>query len=582
VPPPRPEPAVGSLLRSAAADRIQRAIGFELELQVLLTSGMPLQAPKANEFPVTLEDLEEGKVAPRPQVLQTVHTVVLKDGSTFQWMKDSKDEEKKGTVIRPKNLETDSGRWVLYEVSNEKHRFFDPLLKKEDKVHKGDLLEAVEDHAGGPIHPDRGLSSIVELVTAPRDEFGDEKEFLKPIMAAQTAAADIVKQTSGLSKRIPAASVFPDARGDLYLGFDLDELADAKSSAQMAAAAVQATYAVRLEALPRWLETLAKGPPRTMKDEVRILIAAPESARRVVEGLLHEGLLKEFDPGLYGLLTVLAMYLEGGKSETLGDNPKNYAPLLNRAGIDTFVKQASFFGEEAGRLLADQGGRKQLIALLLDQTKRSAGDNVLVQFNKSPIVGDWLEQVLSGSGDAMRDFSRFGRAKRIPHEDVGPEKERAKAPVFEERQVPGGLFKLRPELIPYERWDRVALEYREQLRTANTPPSSSLAEKSIKLQEEEVKKDDLPDLSGNVNQAKSSTNVSNVKASSSSVEPPKKGDKVVVINKKTGERILGVYIAFAASSSQHAVEVTEIVDKVEKKVKRPYRAADFDVLSSTD
>ena len=87
-----------NLLTPAAAappSRVQRAVGFELELQVLLTSGKPLEPSETLEYPSTVEDLASSRLTRRPQVKETRHTVVLADGrvlsgKSIRWRRPAK------------------------------------------------------------------------------------------------------------------------------------------------------------------------------------------------------------------------------------------------------------------------------------------------------------------------------------------------------------------------------------------------------------------------------------------------------------------------------------------------------------
>ena len=95
-------------------------MGFELELQVLLTSGKPLEPSETLEYPSTVEDLASSRLTRRPQVKETRHTVVLADGRVFEWQVDSMAPAGEG-VIRPVDItEEKPGRWVQKQGGGEK------------------------------------------------------------------------------------------------------------------------------------------------------------------------------------------------------------------------------------------------------------------------------------------------------------------------------------------------------------------------------------------------------------------------------------------------------------------------------
>lgn len=519
-------------VRSAVPrSQVQRAVGFELELQVLLSSGAPLEPSEKGEFPWTREDLKTAKR--RPQVKETRHTVVLGDGGVFEWREDSLAEEGE-TVIRPADVqESGAGRWI-FKREAAGAEYFDPLLKKEESLHQDELLRVVEDHAPGDLITSSTLRSIPEFVTEPRDEFSSPDEFLKPILWAQELTRGILSKTSGLKDRVPAAAVFPQARKDLYLGYDQKDLPQSfggeVQSNQSATAGVQATYAVQPASIPRWLEHLASSP-RTQKVESGVFSVALSAAGKVMK-ILSQELLTEPDPGLAGLVHILCLYLSGGSPEftgKLGDNIKNYAPLLNRAALDTYVKQAGFLGEAGKNLLANH--RSTFIAILMEVNGRGPSEPVITIDPTAPKVGAWLEEVLSGTGDSLRSHGRFGRAKQISHEEVGPEGGRTRAPVFEERQVPAPApDKLREDLVPMDQWVEMALRYQKMLQQANAPVSGGSGASSS--QESGLGLSSLPPLH---------SIIGSQLGSQQEQRSPKKGDQVRY-TPKVGEAVVGIVL----------------------------------------
>lgn len=545
-PPHRTVPPVRQHETAAA---LRRAVGFELELQVLLSSGQAEEAPEeSGAYAFTIEDLRTGAVRPRPQVRNTPHRVVLQGGAIYYWDQASAAKPDGERVIRPANHDPQqSGRWLLDETKHAQP-YFDPLLKKEEKVfQEPDLIEGVEDHTTAQLAP--SLSSILELVTAPRDEFGPEKGFLEPMQRAADITREIVKQTQGLTRLVRARAVFPQARGDLFLGFDKGEFGVTPQQV----ASVQATYAVRLDAIPTLVQHMAK-TARTSEVEGVILRQASAAAGKVMRALLERGSLTRPDEGLSGLVHALCLYLTGGHQEfrgQLGDNPKSYSPLLHRNDFDLWVNQAGFLGPEGVKLLRYAARRSSLIDLLAEANGRERGEPLLTIDKQSPTVGHWLEQVLSGADDPLRSFSRFGRARRIPHEQVGPEGGRSLAPVLEERQVPS-FGKYPSADVPIDQWVLLAQRYREMLQQLNQPKGGNQSGGNVNSNQP------LPTISLNISSPSPSQSVS---------VTPTAGARVILTHREKGTTVDGEYVT--TTGGYYAIKVGGL--------RKPYSVKDYDL-----
>ena len=549
----------GEIHTTDSPTKVRRAVGFELEVQILLSSGRPEKSSDSEQYPFTVEDLQQGRARARPPVsfsgpsgfkVTRFHTVVLGDGSVYEWHPDETAEPDGFKVIAPvaaSEIETSEGkgRWLLGGLGQrEENKFYDPLLTKEEKFYSDTGVDAVEDHASASL--DGRLASIVELVTHPKDEFLETEEFLAPIKRADELTQKIVEKTGTLSRRAPASDVFPGARGDLFLG------SDGKYD-QQASAAVQATYAVQLASYPAWQRNLASSPrepTEESKAESAILSGAADAGDIAVHQVYSQKLLESPDPGFNGLLHVLSLYLTGGReafAKKIGNNIKNYAPLLSRAAISSLVTDGELLGGEARELLKDGEQRSKLIQILLKANLRGAGEPVIWLAGDGPTVGDWLEQVLSGKNDPLRSFGRFGRARLIPPEYVGPSEQRRKAPVFEERQVqnPSGAS----VLVPRGSWEDVALRYKKLLMEANSPVSSSLPTP------QDTSTLSLPSLSDPIGRQLSRP---------PETVAPKKGDRVRLTNKKNSEeKIEG--------------ELVLVSEKYYIIGKKPYEVKNYDV-----
>lgn len=486
----------------------QALFGFELELQVMLSQGPPstesssllklenvgqdIQSAHTKGVfqDYTLEDLKQGKIKLRPQVEKTRHHVVIgKD--IYIWHQDSKAQADDIHVIRPANVsENESGRWhkagtFTGDPEKDEAQYFDPLLKKEEKIFQAteqDPFDVVEDHATRTL--DGLLASIIEFVTVPRDEYDPKGDayILRPITRAQEIAQDITTRTKDFKIRIPAQRIFPGAPPDLYLGANLFRLIG--KSDQTDAASVQATYAVQLASIPALFQDIIKGPKRLEPDEVEVLQNATKAAQAVMIRLALEGIDDRTAPGLRGLLHLLSMYLSGGHPKFVKENSfvqhvniKNYVPLLIRPYLTTLVEQVKpTFSPAASKLLSDKEFvTETLVPLLAQANGRELSEWVFTgdsdKESPPPLIGKWLAGVLLGKEDQIRTRGRFGRAKVLPPEPVGPRGTQQLGVPLEERQVPFQSDAL--GLVPVNQWDTMAEAYLKRLRSYNRPLRSA-------------------------------------------------------------------------------------------------------------
>lgn len=473
---------------SARLGVVQGMFGFEFELHVVLSQGM---APKESEFVATpMEHIQ--KKSGRKKVGTAKDKVVV--GSTiYEWNEESKEEG--GGAIHPEMVEKDEpGRWhkigEFTGKETDEALYFDPLLKKEDKIFKATEshpVNVVEDHASTAL--DARLASIPEFVTEPRDEF-DEKgaEYvLRPVVAAQELAQKIEEQTKNRKIRVPAKTVFPNARPDLYLGInDLGGTNDQKPTAS-----VQATAAVELGQVPEFLRQ-SVNTKEISSDDRRILEGTLSSAGAT----LSELKLDEKDiPGIGALLHLIAQYLTGGAEgyPTSKVNVKNNAPFLIRPALTDLVGHILEKAPQKGmQLLEPTYVQKALIPKILEISKREAEEPVFKTYNPEdgvpPTTQAWLEGLFHSvktsakeeegvdePQDLIRDYSRFGRARKLPLEDVGPTEARKKGVPLEARQVntPGtGATD-----VPIASWMVIAKQYYEMLRGLNSPKEEVIGEK---------------------------------------------------------------------------------------------------------
>jgi len=445
----------GASARSVGDAAIQRKVGFELEINILLSRGGRSDADQVEadagaavrdvEPPlVSKEDLETGAYSdPDTLVSRYGPRMVMFQGKNallgLRWEPTSVVAPPRS--IKPAHLgDHDPGRWVLVPTWNKQPdnngNFFDPHLNKSDKVFEATSatpFDVVEDHVAQPLAGE--LGSIIELVTVPQDETPQRGEtagaararFLRPVERAVETVRAISSATDGLSKRIPAGQVFAGARRDLYLGWN-------GHSNQTLHASLQATFGIELAGVPTMMEDRLKG--FDLLREPGILEKAMTAAAKAAISL---GLDGRHDR-LKGLLHLISMYLVAGSNHYLHlcSLDKNHVPYLIRHGLPS-IRNSGLAPVERELLRQREPAPKQQLSFLelmdapdqgpsiIDEIARAAdrsSSEPLFGFARKQLtVEEWIRAALYGAVDPLMD-DFWGEAKEIAPEEVGPEKHR--------------------------------------------------------------------------------------------------------------------------------------------------------------
>lgn len=495
----------------------QRKVGFEIEVNVLLSKSGPSTAPgaqpEAGELGarlrpgrddraldvVTGEELRKGCYGPSSQLAskygtRTVWATRKDNGKLIALRWDPGTVAVGPGIIRPNDVGAEEpGRWVWIkdwdpETQPNQH-VFDPLLGKSQKVFHataGTPFDVVEDHVPTPLAGE--LGSIIELVTDPREEQVQTGEdpvwvktrFLEPVRRAVETVGAIKSATGSFSKRIPANSIFAGARPDLYLGHD-------GMSGQNDMGSLQATFGIRLGGVRQLMQERAEGG--SMLKEPEILLKAMKAASAASNEL---GWSEQRTPGLCGLLHLVAMYLVAGHLDYkhLCSLDKNHVPFLIRHGLPA-LRAAQLTGAERS-MLAGQRPKEQssseIFSMVFDYrggfgveeeeadlfeiVARAAGrtpSERLFAFSDSNLtVREWLRAVLYEESDPlMKDF--WGEAKEIAPESVGRQRHepgtgeplpREEGAILEQRHVSGGYE-------PPTRWEEIAESFFDKVQRYN-------------------------------------------------------------------------------------------------------------------
>jgi hypothetical protein len=151
--------------------------------------------------------------------------------------------------------------------------------------------------------------------------------------------------------------------------------------------------------------------------------------------------------------------------------------LLIRPYLTTLVEQVKpTFSPAASKLLSNKEFvTDTLVPLLAQENGRKLSEWVFMgdsdKESPPPLIGKWLEDVLLGKEDQIRTRGRFGRAKIIPPEPVGPRNTQQLGVPLEERQVPFRSDVL--GLVPVDQWVEMAKAYLKSLRSYNQPLRSA-------------------------------------------------------------------------------------------------------------
>lgn len=479
---------------------IQRKVGFEVEVNILLSRGGPSQGEEHASEPhfVTGSDLMTGAYSD-PEALDSkygtrmvlVKTKLDNEVVALRWDKTSYAKHDRGTTtIKPTRLREDEpGRWLVIQgwkpTEKPLAQAFDPHLGKSDKVFsKTDdaPYDVVEDHVAQPLASDIG--SILEFVTQPRDEFEQHGEtpedaktrFLAPIRAVRQKVEAIEGDLGGrFTPRVPAARYFPGARSDLYIGWD-------GNSSQTHHGSLQATFGIQLAGVAPMMKERTQG--FDLLKEPGIL----EKAMKAAGSARHElGAESPTYDRLDGFFHLICMYLVAGDSHYLNlcSLDKNHVPYLIRHGLPSIRKAG--LSEAETKLLLDRKPEPQreedkysflsrdwvgesqesIIDVLARAAGRSSGQ-ALFSFKQGQLsVKTWLEAVLYGDADPlMNDF--WGEAKEISPETVGPE--RYEPGTGEPLEVSGAILEQRhaaPGPQAPEQWDVIAESYFNMMRRYN-------------------------------------------------------------------------------------------------------------------
>lgn len=424
---------------------IQRKVGFELELNVILRQGAAAPA-------LSTADLQGERI----DAVHYQHGCVVSvtdNNFIYRWNSVSRAAHSPPDVIQPGAR--DQGRWVRDNTAPRalENELVDPRLDKTDKLFtatNGDPFDVVEDHAADAI--DGITQSIIEIVTDARDEFGPVADFLLPLQRAEVLAANIDAQTNHFQNRIPASRVMPGARSDLHLGTDVKF----GVSTQNTNASVQASFGVQLAGVPRLMQETFDDPhKRNGLHEKDIIDEAMKSSAIAAQTLGWQN-----SPSLVGLLHLAMMYLCGGKRRDILLD-KNHSPFLIRCQLSAAVASC-LTNADAQVLNHSMQTPENVIDVISGASGRNRGQKLFLDKGSSPSVGDWIRGVFAGTGDAMA--AAWGLMRQIAPEDAGPAQ--TQAMVLEERQVCHPEMKV-PVHIARSEWVNVARRYYDQMHAIN-------------------------------------------------------------------------------------------------------------------
>jgi hypothetical protein len=484
--------ATASATAAPSAGPIQRKVGFEVEVNILLSKGgrtrtpstaaeegdagqrlhPPEQAPSSDPEILTQEAVK----ALDPATLESTYgaRMLLVQGKkavlAVRW--DGSSTANTNATLRPNAVDASQpGRWVLIrnwsEDTQANAMFFDPLLDKSAKIFHataGTPFDVVEDHAPQPLAGE--LGSLIELVTDPRDEFGEEAQFLAPMRRAVETVRTIEERTAGFTRRIPANQIFAGARTDLYLGHD-------GLSGQNHQGSIQATLGVKLGGVQRLMQSRTDDGWDVLREPVllgRAMAAAAAAMARL-------GWQAEQHPGLSGLLHLVCMYLVSGHVDwrNLCSLDKNHVPFLIRHGVPS-IRTAGLTLEER-RLLADRApappmdvydllcsrdpieAGPSIVEILARAADRAPGDKLFAFSEKNVSVEEWVRAALFGDADPlMQGF--WGEAREIPPEQVGLGEARGTGAILEQRHAAPGF-------VAPDGWEGVARQFYQKARAIN-------------------------------------------------------------------------------------------------------------------
>jgi len=200
--------------------------------------------------------------------------------------------------------------------------------EEEEKLAADDErpFSAVQDYATGAGLSVAGkigrpaISSILELVTKPVDEFAGEDVVLAPVRAAKGRRRPHrdphwrPPHSDQGKRRLPGRGGRSSTRPDRVEGED---------AFQSTAASVRTAYALRLGQVPQLMHEMTTGAmsKRVGETEQTVLAEALKNTGKVMSRLV--GLDAKTAPNFYGLLHLISLYLTGGHPDHRASLDKN-------------------------------------------------------------------------------------------------------------------------------------------------------------------------------------------------------------------------------------------------------------------
>ncbi|UII32605.1 DUF4157 domain-containing protein [Fulvivirga ulvae] len=320
---------------------------------------------------------------------------------------------------------------------------------------------------------DTGGAPIIEVVTKPLDEFGDNID-----SEIGTLATDLNNLQSGLmaarGQRKPLKDIMPQAKDKLVVG-------GKKKGRQNTNSYTHATYGVKLSQVPQVFTNHAEEMLRQRGDNSQAaeragnLTKAVAAATEVSDWIFNE--YKDKTSGLFrwkklniwdihtqedmdnikGVLTLLANYMIT-YTRVKGKLMKNHVGVFFYKS--NLSKLISGLSEKQRNLLnkKNDGIAKKLIEKCVEQRKDTLDSNVDWK--------GWVKEVIKGKNDRILNKAKNGYSPELGPDDLGPGSNKEKGVVMENRYI-AELLQGYGKKIPPNNWRDMIMSVKDYLKNYN-------------------------------------------------------------------------------------------------------------------
>lgn len=332
-------------------------------------------------------------------------------------------------------------------------------------------------------YPQEGYTSIIELVTKPIDETSKNgpNEFDTQKKELQEFVTKLNKVTDDLTKRAPLKAILPTAPDNLYVS--LDTQGTPIQNDQRTDAYIQATVGLDIAQVPALMKMFeSANVPNQIFVEQDKNVSGLIQRSRIYAKKITERLRKTFKiekternqglANLEGIISIILLYLGTTHYRRIHTilNPKNIIPIFSHTNLENLTYLLT--GDEQSLIDNKREILIKIIKYYADKllNQKIAWDQPMVKRIKVT-PKEFIENVLTGEDDGITN-NIFSEHTIHLVEDVGNANPRREAPVFEFRNLRNGLDQrfasnLDNRYFPFHAWDIILSGIFNNIRELN-------------------------------------------------------------------------------------------------------------------